>query len=163
MSDPRFRASQRGVFQSDRFPDWTADAACRNKVTVEGQVWEAAFQDDLTYKSTQEYRWPESILAVMKTCAGCPVRLTCLAYGFEAEDPILLGTRIADDEEAERIGRSYVEEYLEPLNTGVYGGVPGPQRERFRGMGNRLELADAWFVSLTEGRGWTKAPDEEVA
>jgi hypothetical protein len=144
--------------------DWTVDARCRDKVTIEGEAWEAAFADaDLTYKPVGEYSWPKSTLEVMVTCAGCPVRRECLEYGFELEHTVLLGTRSTNDEEYEATGKSYIEETLKPMPAGVYGGVPGPMRERFGSDPDRLELADAWFISFTTERGWATEPAEEVA
>jgi hypothetical protein len=162
MSDP-FAARRRTVFQSDRMPAWTAGAACRDKGTVEGEAWEAAFTDDLTFKATGEYRWPASLLDVMAVCAGCPVRRPCLEYGFAVEEPVTLGVRLTDDEEYELLGKSYIELILTPQPVGVYGGVPGPMRERFRDEPDRVDRAEAWFAAFTEERRWARAPAEEVA
>jgi hypothetical protein len=149
-----FAGRRREAFQADLMPDWTADAACRDKVTVAGEAWEAAFTDDLTYKRSGEYRWPAGLLEVMAVCATCPVREPCMEYGFTIEEPILLGCRFSDE----------MEEWLTPEAVGVYGGIPGPMRERFRRLGQKgLAAADEWFASLCIERGWAKAPDEEAA
>jgi hypothetical protein len=153
-------ANRRGkAFLSDQMPDWTAEAACRDKVTVQGQVWEAAFSDvDLTYKPSGEYRWSASLLEVMATCASCPVRPLCLERGFALEEPVLLGWRPGTDDEDE-----WVKETLVPMPVGVYGGVPGPMRQRFKLSPDRLSLAAAWFHTLSSQRGWSKPAIEEVA
>lgn len=163
MTDP-FAARRREAFQADHFPDWTRDAACRDKVTVAGNPWEAAFTDaDKTYMPRGEYQWSEDLLDVMQVCATCPVQRTCLAYGFSGEEPVLLGVRLLGDEEAEMVGKSYLEEWLTPQAVGVYGGVPGPMRERFRMLPDRVARAQAWFHTLRSERGWVKATNEEVA
>lgn len=146
----------------DQMPDWSAAAACRDKVTVEGKPWEAAFSDaDLTQKPNGEYRWSASTLEVMRVCAGCPVQRRCLEYGFDIEEPIALGVRLTDDEEYERLGKSYVELWLTPMPTGVYGGVPGPMRERFRNLADRVEAAQGWFAALCAERRWARRSNEE--
>lgn len=161
MSDP-FAARRRQAFM-ERMPDWTAQAACRDKTTIEGEPWEAAFSDaDLTQKPSGEYRWPASTLEVMVVCATCPVQRPCLEYGFSIEEPILLGVMLADDETYERTGKPYKDEWLTPMPTGVYGGIPGPMRERFRRLPDRLERAGAWFAALCQERRWVRKSSEEV-
>ena len=162
MADP-FAQRRREVFDQDHMPDWTVDAACRAKVTVAGMPWEAAFTDDLTYKPKGEYAWPALTLEVMKTCATCPVQRQCRELGFEIEHEVFLGTRIASDEEFERWGKPYIEEYLTPMPVGVYGGIPGPMRERFKTMVDGLTEAAAWFLALSIKEGWIKPANEEVA
>lgn len=163
--DPRIRdrrlEARRESYETDRMPTWTQRAACRDKTTVAGLPWESAFADDLTYKPNGEYRWPASVMRVMKVCAVCPVQDECLDYGFAMEEPILLGSRPIVTLDG---GHSWVDEFLVPIPTGIYGGVPGPQRQRYSGP-DRIERARAWFSALSHRRGWTqpKRPDEEVA
>jgi hypothetical protein len=62
------------------------------------------FRDEVAAHKDDSYSWPAETIRAMQTCAGCPVRTECLAYGFK-------GTPTT--------GRHF----------GVYGGVPGRIRE----------------------------------
>jgi hypothetical protein len=192
VTDP-FADRRREAFQDDYLPAWTVDAACRGDKRPDvtssftgsvgqlptGVAWEDAFLDDVVPQPDGSFTWSKAVLDVMAQCASCPVRAECLAYGFAGEKPILLGTRLADDEEAERIGRSYVQEWLFPLPSGIYGGVPGrvrkqlrhgpdcPDRDECNGcvpIALRVSAASAWFDAERARNGWTPAdPDTMTA
>lgn len=166
MADP-FAARRREAFQSDYMPAWTVDAACRGDKRPDilggigrfetGTVWEAAFTDDLTHSKDGKYVWTAELLKVMELCAGCPVRAECLEYGYKGDAPILVSLLMVDDEEAERIGRSYRQEYVGGDAEGVYGGLPGPQRKVFAQHKDRLAASEEWFQAQATRHGWNPA------
>jgi hypothetical protein len=158
MSDP-FAGRRGKAFLSDQMPDWTSQAACRDKVTVEGQVWEAAFDsDEVSSKAKGPYAWDGITLDVMAVCARCPVRDDCLQYGFDSEESRLLGVRPGADEDLD-----WVIVTLQPKPSGIYGGVPGRERERLGRFPDKVARANAWFLALSQQRGWSKPANEEVA
>lgn len=138
--DSRFAPRLRESLETRLFPAWTGNAACRNEAHP-GVVNGAFFADDLAQlPETEEYVWPSAVLGAMRTCAGCPVRRECLVYAYESED--------AGD------GRAY----------GVYGGLPGRQRERLGAYEDRITRSEGWFAALSITRRWVSSnPREEIA
>src|SRR4051794_13838643 len=103
LTNSPFLPAQTAAMLQQMLPVWAKRAACAGKAPNQAP-WAPMFRDEVAAHKDDSYSWPAETIRAMQTCAGCPVRTECLAYGFK-------GTPTT--------GRHF----------GVYGGVPGRIRE----------------------------------
>ena len=152
---PPDHARRREALQDRLLPDWTADANCRSDQIggmgpqTPGFAWAAAWGDDLAYEADPgDYVWPESVRSVLEACATCPVKLECLDAGFPEPLPLGMTTfygrhstecnraAIRGDQTAKTctgcLDAIWEQEFeIDPMPSGVFGGVPAPIREHY--------------------------------
>lgn len=121
--------------------DWKGLANCAGEDTP--RTWdysESFFRDDVS--SADVLTFPEPLLRRMATCRDCPVRRECLEAAYTQEVHW----------EGENTLRPFVEE--DGTRYGIWGGIPGPIRERFASNPDRFEACEEWFQSVGEQRQW---------
>lgn len=165
--DPAFRNGLRAAYDI-RLPQWTDQAACRSASLPDtphpsnrartmsqqpGMPSDVHFLDDLTaIKNIENYDWPATVIDAMRVCGECPVRQPCLAYAFDIEQ--------TTPDYAASWASTFEQQEL-PMRFGIYGGAPGPVRERFAPMADRLGQVAAWFARVALSRRWALLADDE--
>ena len=116
-------------------PSWAPKAACAEKAPNRAP-WAPMFADEVAHRPNMDYTWGTHVLHAMNTCAACPVRTECLEYAIDSE---------------RRMEQVYWASELEMTTDGsrygVYGGVPGRIRERYRDHPDPFEECDRWFMA----------------
>jgi hypothetical protein len=88
---------------------------------------------------------------IARRCALCPVRVRCAEYAYANEQTV--GQRWWTGEPIEQDRRF-----------GVYGALPGMERERLARYPDRIERGEAWLQGMAARYGWKVLGDvEEVA
>lgn len=134
VTEPAIRARLRAAMLEAMLPTWAPNAACAERAP-NNAPWGPAFDDDVSHRPDGNYDWPAGVRHAINVCRTCPVRLECLRYAVESERREEQAYWAAELEQV-RDGRLY----------GVYGGVPGRIRERFRHEVDPASACDEWFV-----------------
>lgn len=133
MTDAAIAARIHAAFLDAMLPAWAGHGSCAEKAPNRAP-WSPMFADDVSHRPRGDYDWPSHVIHAMNTCAGCPVRTECLAYALASE------TR-----EEQTYWASDLEDVSDGRRFGVYGGVPGRIRERYRDHYDPFGACDAWF------------------
>lgn len=143
--DARFQVRVVQEFLRGLLPPWASLGACA------GQPTDDYFKDDVTDLGVAT-EFPETVYDAMRVCAGCSLRRECVTWAYETEqvpyDP-------------------WSEHTANPARYGVFGGVPGPIRERFAADPDRVDRALEWYAKLASSneRRWVtpRREQEETA
>jgi hypothetical protein len=143
IGEPEFRALIISTLYGAHAPEWMGRAACAGEGEQRSWDYTDQFYDDDVAGDTP---FPEPLLRLIgNTCAKCPVRRECLedAYAQERHLEDIPGTA--------PVRQRWVED---GTRSGVWGGIPGPIRERFAHSPTRLDDCEAWLQELGQERKW---------
>lgn len=128
-----FRSRLRMTILAAMLPDWAPRAACAENAP-NNAPWEPMFMDEVSHRSDGDYAWPAKVRHAIRVCRTCPVRPECLVYAIESEKREEMAYWAAE-----------LEDITPAHRYGVYGGVPGRIRERYRDHPDPVAACDEWF------------------
>lgn len=157
MTEPAIKQRIAHEYNHRMLPAWASRGACAEIVDVPGSAWEAMFKDELgKEQDAGDYEWPAEVKHAMQFCARCPVSRECLEYGYEWDGLKGMGVVTMYVSHTAECNESYLAAkkrnrkpprcdgcvpeperlkeqafVIEPMQMGVFGGVPGRIREVF--------------------------------
>ena len=135
MTEPMIAARIHQAFLASKLPDWAPRGACA-ELAPNSAPWGPMFCDDVAYRPSADYDWGAHVTHAMNICASCPVRAECLAYAIASEH-----------REEQAYWAAELEDLSDGRRYGVYGGVPGRIRERFRASPDPFRACNDWFMA----------------